>query len=501
MTRLTSLRRIRVPRFLRVSALVAIGAIASLALPLAVTAQPVGVSEGLVCNVDARSPRGYATFLLTTATGYIKTPDGNNIFMFGYANGNGSFQYPGPNLCVNEGDNITITLKNTLPFATSLVFPGLTRVRANGVLQQLDVANNSLSQAAGAATAGPKSITYTFIASTAGTYLYESGTDPEVQVQMGMVGALIVRPRLNPNDLSDPNSCASRSANSTLPVGAVYAANEALVYDDCLSAYNPNAEFLHMLTEIDPHMHAAIEQAMCADVAPNAGCVPAPATYDLTKYTPRYFFINGRAFPDDITPNFAPALPQQPYGALVHVSPKGFDATKVDYNPLPALVRFLSGGPVTYPFHPHSNHDQQIGTDGRELVDSSGASISLDRFGFVMAPGQTAEALFNWSDGQGFSTNPPGIGVPEPIPQNRTDGPFWAGTPYLGLRAPLAPQTTQWNACGEYYQFAHSHALFQITNYGASGGGMLTLIRVDPPKSWQATHENCDINGPGYPAP
>jgi hypothetical protein len=119
-----------------------------------------------------------------------------------------------------------------------------------------------------------------------------------------------------------------------------------------------------------------------------------------------------------------------------------------------------------------------------------------------MAPGQTAEALFNWSDGQGFAANPPGIGVPEPQMQNRTDGPFWAGTPYLGVRAPLAPQITQWNACGEYYQFAHSHALFQITNYGASGGGMLTLIRVDPSNSFQTTHdESCDNNGPGYPAP
>jgi hypothetical protein len=503
MKTLIKLRIARIPSAIRLAALVAIGALASLALPLAVTAQSPAISEGMVCTNSTGSPQGYASFLLTASGNYVKTPDGNNIYMWGYANGNGSFQYPGPVLCVNEGDNVTVTVKNTLPVPTSLVFPGMTRVRANGILETLQTSTNSLVPAAAAGNTTPKSITYTFIAANPGTYLYESGTDPEVQVQMGLVGALVVRPKLNPDDITDPNSCASLKAAGNLPSNTWYQPHEALVYNDCSSAYNPKTEFMHLLTELDPHMHAAIEKATCADVAPGTvpACIPTAATYDLTKYTPRYFMINGRSFPDDITPNFAPALGQQPYGALVRVRPKNFDPSSPDYNPLPALVRFLSGGPVTYPFHPHSNHDQQIGTDGRELLDSSGVSLSFDRFGFVMAPGQTAEALFNWSDGQGFASSTPGIGVPEPQVQNRTDGQFWSGTPYLGLRLPLNPGKTQWNACGEYYQFAHSHALFQITNYGASGGGMLTLIRVDPPPSWQATHETCDNNGPGYPAP
>ncbi len=42
------------------------------------------------------------------------------------------------------------------------------------------------------------------------------------------------------------------------------------------------------------------------------------------------------------------------------------------------------------------------------------------------------------------------------------------------------------NECGEYYHVAHSHALDQATNYGASFGGMMTLIRIDPP-----TPNNC----------
>ena len=61
--------------------------------------------------------------MLATQVGYITVPDGNSIFMWGYGIGNQGFQYPGPVLCVNEGDSVTITLKNTLPVASSIIFP------------------------------------------------------------------------------------------------------------------------------------------------------------------------------------------------------------------------------------------------------------------------------------------------------------------------------------------------------------------------------------------
>ena len=39
-----------------------------------------------------------------------------------------------------------------------------------------------------------RSVTYSFTAEHAGTYLYESGSDPQLQVQMGLFGAIVVRP-------------------------------------------------------------------------------------------------------------------------------------------------------------------------------------------------------------------------------------------------------------------------------------------------------------------
>ena len=40
----------------------------------------------------------------------------------------------------------------------------------------------------------PGTVSYTFTATHAGTYLYHSGTQPALQVEMGLLGALIVRP-------------------------------------------------------------------------------------------------------------------------------------------------------------------------------------------------------------------------------------------------------------------------------------------------------------------
>jgi hypothetical protein len=59
---------------------------------------------------------------------------------------------------------------------------------------------------------------------------------------------------------------------------------------------------------------------------------------------------------------------------------------------------------------------------------------------------------------------------------------WFSEDPYLGgAPGELPPGVVQNNQCGEYYHVAHSHALEQSTNYGASFGGMMTLIRIDPP--------------------
>src|SRR6476469_9708745 len=55
------------------------------------------------------------TFALEAKSGYIQMPDMNTMFMWSYAPAGGDFQHPGPILCVNQGDTVTVTLTNSLP--------------------------------------------------------------------------------------------------------------------------------------------------------------------------------------------------------------------------------------------------------------------------------------------------------------------------------------------------------------------------------------------------
>ncbi len=52
--------------------------------------------------------------------------------MWSYANSQRSFQLPGPTLCVTSGELVTVVLHNSLPEATSILFPGQKGVKANG---------------------------------------------------------------------------------------------------------------------------------------------------------------------------------------------------------------------------------------------------------------------------------------------------------------------------------------------------------------------------------
>ncbi len=61
---------------------------------------------------------------------------------------------------------------------------------------------------------GGTAVDYTFTASQPGTYMYHSGTEAELQIEMGLVGAIIVRPapaRATPTT-SRPSSTTNTSS-------------------------------------------------------------------------------------------------------------------------------------------------------------------------------------------------------------------------------------------------------------------------------------------------
>ena len=101
-----------------------------------------GPTSGVLCTSAAgTSP----TFTLTARSGYISMPDGNTVFAWSYANGSGAFQFPGPVLCVNQGDTVTVVLNNTLGEAVSIMFPGIDGVLANGAPAQPEASGPTIT--------------------------------------------------------------------------------------------------------------------------------------------------------------------------------------------------------------------------------------------------------------------------------------------------------------------------------------------------------------------
>jgi len=412
-----------------------------LMLPGAAQAQATGVA----CTSAGPNP----TFTLDAKAGYIQLPDGNTAYMWGYAKGGAAFQLPGPVLCVKQGDTVTVILNNSLPEPVSIMFPGQEGVLANGAPAQPQFSGATLTSLTNVAAASGGSVSYSFVASTPGTYIYESGTNPKLQVRMGLFGALIVRPTQGDNFVN-------ARTDSRFTVGTPFATGGPAL----------NEEYMVLLSEVDPYLNQAVEQGQGNG-------------FDFNYYQPRYWMINGRGFPDSIADNFSPLLPDQPYGALARIHPIS------PSHLYPGAIRYLNVGTEEFPYHPHGNNGLVMGRDGRALEGPAGQDLSFEKFAINIGPGQTWDVLFSWKDAENYSESNP---IPVTIPQvnNQEFGMFYSGSPYLGKTGTLPPGASTLNTCGEYYVISHNHALYQITSWGVNLTGPITYVRVDPP-----TPNNC----------
>ena len=381
------------------------------------------------------------TFNFTTGTGHISTAEGNSVMFWGFANDGGTPQYPGPTLIIDQNDTVTINLTNQLDVATSIVFPGQAGVTPSGGVA------GSLTQEA-AASGG--TVSYTFTASEPGTYTYYSGTDTDLQVDMGLLGAIVVR-----------------------PTGFNPAAPQAYAHAD--SAYD--REYLFLLSEMDPDIHNMIEFG-----------VPV----DTTTFHANYWFINGRTAPDTMLPNNVAYLPTQPYNCTPRIHPGET-----------MLMRVIGGGRDLHPFHTHGNNFNQIARDGRLLSSApgSGADLAVSDFTLAVAPGATYDATFGWTgeklgwDMYGHAPGDPmepneyapdhGKPIPVELPGllDLTFGAMYSGSPYMGGGGFLPPGEGGMNMNGGFFYMWHSHNEKEMVNYDIFPGGMMTMFIVEPPSA------------------
>ena len=477
------------------------------------------------------------TFNLTAQSAFLSQPDGQSIYSWGYGcNGTptgyapstivGGFcnpmQVPGPTLIVTEGQTVTVTLTNGLPTAagnTSILFPGFKVATSGGVAGLLT------REAAPGGT-----VTYTFTASSPGTRAYYSGTQGDLQVEMGLYGAVIVLPA------SVPANCTSGLPAANLAAETFWGESDfrlaAAAYDHAKTCYD--REYLFQFSEMDPNIHA---QAL-AQVTAKAGCTVGALGCSLEvptePYHPAYFMINGRSMPDDMDPNYATMYPHQPYNGDPHMHPGE-----------QVLLRIIGQGRWQHPFHEHANHVRILARDGNLILSQSDATQLAGPLLFTTTttPGMAMDGLFyytgrglNWDmyghnpsssdalaklpctpDANGYNTGAPtavnfwewcqdhnkpvqvapfgdvasGGPVTLPDPNILTNGAWFGGSMYLGPDATVRatgptgvtpPSGTIANSPSAEAGFAfmwHSHNEREITTNNAFPGGMLMMMLVD----------------------
>jgi len=179
----------------------------------------------------------------------------------------GSVTVPGPALTVLPGEGLIVHLQNTLAVPTSLVIPGQAKAGMSPVWFEPSApattygpnrpAGNTSARVRSFDVEAPAggSATYQWTSLEPGTYLYHSGTQPQVQVQMGLYGAM-----------------THDAATGQAYTGVLYASEATLLF-----------------SEIDPDLHAAVAGGQ---YGPN---LPVSSTID---YAPQYFLINGKSAPD-----------------------------------------------------------------------------------------------------------------------------------------------------------------------------------------------------------
>ena len=336
------------------------------------------------------------TFNLTAQPAFLTQPDGQSIYSWGYGctSTPGGFrptmpeqncptmQVPGPTLIVTEGQTVIINLTNGLPTSagnTSILFPGFNVTATGGVTGLMT------QEAAPGGT-----VTYTFTAGSPGTRSYYSGTQGDLQIEMGLYGAIIVLPN------TVPTGCTAVGA---IPAHYVAAGNTAetdfrlaaSAYDHAKSCYD--REYLFQFSEMDPRIHSQALAQVTAKGACTAGTAGCSLNVPTEPYHPAYFMINGRSMPDDMDPNYASEYPHQPYNGNPHMHPGEL-----------VLLRIIGQGRWQHPFHEHGNHVRILARDGNLILSQSDASQLAGPLLFTTTttPGLAMDGIFYWT-GKGLN--------------------------------------------------------------------------------------------------
>jgi FtsP/CotA-like multicopper oxidase with cupredoxin domain len=371
------------------------------------------------------------TFNLTAQDAYLNQPDGSAVYSWGYGCVSGSsptfspnpawfafpptcntMQVPGPTMIVTEGTTVTINLTNNLPTAagnTSILFPGfqvcvgnLSGASASSAGTCNPISNNGVTGLLAQEAAPGSTVTYSFYAGGPGTHAYYSGTQGDLQVEMGLYGAVIVLP------VAPPANCANGASVTNLFGKTDFGTANNIpgfpehdfrlstaAYDHPKSCYD--REYLFQWAEMDSRIHHQAEAQVQAKAGCTAGTMGCSLDVQTEPYHPAYFLINGRSMPDLMDPNYASEYPHQPYNGNPHMHPGEL-----------TLIRTIGQGRWQHPFHEHANHVRILSRDGNLILSPTNPTSSLAgtlMFNTDTTPGEAFDGIFYFS-GRGLNWDP-----------------------------------------------------------------------------------------------
>lgn len=343
--------------------------------------QQLNLKTTATAPAAATAPAQTRNFTLYVRQTQITTPDGQKIWAFGYTdNPNGPAKIPGPTIAVNQGDTVNITLVNDKDPTKTAYNPdgdGHT-IHLHGLDMPSAMDGDPMTAPGGHAVMEGTKFLYHFVAQYPGTYYYHCHEGAAEHIQMGMYGALIIRPRGEPN-MAYPGTPTF------------------------------DKEYTFVLGEMDSKGHNQ----------DYATLYQGASEYNWTDYHPNYFFINGKTWPNTMMD------PNDSINATVGQT---------------VLVRLINTGYVWHSIHTHGFHMLVVGTDGRKLdvpyykdtlsvgpAERYDVIIKLDQVGRYMLHDHAEQNTTNNGDYPGgmmtmISVNNPDGSNPVPMKQIMNGG-------------------------------------------------------------------------------
>jgi hypothetical protein len=372
---------------------------------------------------------------------------------------------------------------STLPVGHNALSP------AGGIPSQFDAAMQLLTPTQ---RENETQFTYYFRAVTPGSTMYHCHVVASEHVQMGMYGALIIRPLdyiqkdmnhaltldavhgnkffdVNYNGIWDPGEANYTDADGNMIISINDTRLDQLILkpgshpDDATYTYQAGSivtvsktiygigtnseydvEYIFLLSEIDPVWHQIIERGKGAFYPPN--------------WKPQLWFVNGRTFPETVF-NFQFHNPQPStvpanWGQMTFQAEPRYNTWMSAQQGDRVLERWIGMGYQEHSMHQHGWHMEIVGTDMEQLRDSTGNPYRLVKFTLPISSGETYDVITNVDPVYGEA------GYPSGNPLDVSNG---TGGTNLKWRA-LYP--------------IHDHYDYQVTTNGIYPGGALILFEA-----------------------